>query len=93
MVPTSTRGKSGQNTSKQSHVCVITPQQSVFRGGGDRVSIGSDAVYTAEKYYSLGGRGDGISAIETIAHAYGSQAVVISVDPKKVYVNSPPPTM
>ncbi|KAG0374340.1 hypothetical protein BGX24_010517 [Mortierella sp. AD032] len=60
-----------------------------FRNGADKVSIGSDAVYAAEKYYALGGRGDGTSAIETIAYAYGSQAVVISVDPKKVYVNSP----
>ncbi|KAG0058039.1 Histidine biosynthesis bifunctional protein hisB, partial [Linnemannia elongata] len=49
-----------------------------FRNGADKVSIGSDAVYAAEKYYALGGRGDGTSAIETIAHAYGSQAVVIS---------------
>ncbi|KAF9917140.1 Histidine biosynthesis bifunctional protein hisB [Lobosporangium transversale] len=60
-----------------------------FRSGADKVSIGSDAVYAAEKFYALGGRGDGTSAIETIAHAYGSQAVVISVDPKKIYVNSP----
>ncbi|KAG0270795.1 hypothetical protein BGZ95_001515 [Linnemannia exigua] len=60
-----------------------------FRNGADKVSIGSDAVYAAEKFYALGGRGDGTSAIETIAYAYGSQAVVISVDPKKVYVNSP----
>ncbi|KAF9966002.1 Histidine biosynthesis bifunctional protein hisB [Mortierella alpina] len=60
-----------------------------FRNGADKVSIGSDAVYAAEKFYSLGGKGDGTSAIETIAHAYGSQAVVISVDPKKVYVHSP----
>ncbi|KAG0008292.1 Histidine biosynthesis bifunctional protein hisB [Entomortierella chlamydospora] len=49
-----------------------------FRNGADKVSIGSDAVYAAEKYYALGGKGDGTSAIETIAHAYGSQAVVIS---------------
>ncbi|KAG0348144.1 Histidine biosynthesis bifunctional protein hisB, partial [Gamsiella multidivaricata] len=60
-----------------------------FRSGADKVSIGSDAVYAAEKFYALGGKGDGTSAIETIAHAYGSQAVVISVDPKKVYVNTP----
>ncbi len=32
------------------------------------------------------GRGDGTSAIETIAAAYGRQAVVVSVDPKRVYV-------
>ncbi|KAI1318939.1 Histidine biosynthesis bifunctional protein hisB [Mortierella claussenii] len=60
-----------------------------FRNGADKVSIGSDAVFAAEKFYALGGRGDGTSAIETIAHAYGSQAVVISVDPKRVYVHSP----
>ena len=63
-----------------------------FRNGADKVSIGSDAVYAAEKFYAMGGQGDGTSAIETIAHAYGSQAVVISVDPKKVYVNSPSDT-
>ncbi|KAG0343430.1 Histidine biosynthesis bifunctional protein hisB [Podila humilis] len=63
-----------------------------FRNGADKVSIGSDAVFAAEKYYALGGRGDGTSAIETIAHAYGSQAVVISVDPKRVYVHSPEET-
>ncbi|KAI8350763.1 histidine biosynthesis protein-domain-containing protein [Mortierella sp. GBAus27b] len=55
------------------------------------VSISSDAVYAVEKYYYLGGRGDGTSAIETIAHAYGSQVVVISVDPKKVYPLQPGP--
>jgi imidazole glycerol-phosphate synthase len=34
------------------------------------------------------GRGDGSSAIETIAHAYGRQAVVVSIDPKRVYVDA-----
>jgi len=33
-------------------------------------------------------RGDGSSAIETIAHAYGRQAVVVSVDPKRAYVDT-----
>jgi imidazole glycerol phosphate synthase subunit HisF len=51
-------------------------------------STGSDAVYAAKQYYPLGHRGDSTNAIETMAHVYGSQAVVISVDPKKVYVNS-----
>ncbi|CAI4277592.1 CPI_1c_G0004260.mRNA.1.CDS.1 [Saccharomyces cerevisiae] len=59
-----------------------------FRSGADKVSIGTDAVYAAEKYYELGNRGDGTSPIETISKAYGAQAVVISVDPKRVYVNS-----
>ncbi|QLG71137.1 hypothetical protein HG535_0B01750 [Zygotorulaspora mrakii] len=60
-----------------------------FRSGADKVSIGTDAVYAAENYYSNGCTGDGTSPIETISKAYGAQAVVVSVDPKKVYVNSP----
>lgn len=60
-----------------------------FQAGADKVSIGTDAVFAAEKFYSLGGRGDGTSPIETISKAYGAQAVVISVDPKKVCVDSP----
>lgn len=63
-----------------------------FQAGADKVSIGTDAVFAAEKFYSLGGHGDGTSPIETISKAYGSQAVVISVDPKKVYVDSPDST-
>ncbi|SCU96771.1 LAMI_0F07690g1_1 [Lachancea mirantina] len=63
-----------------------------FRSGADKVSIGSDAVYAAEKFYGLGGRGDGSSPIETISKAYGAQAVVISVDPKRVYVDGPDAT-
>ncbi|AAS53326.1 AFL046Wp [Eremothecium gossypii ATCC 10895] len=63
-----------------------------FRSGADKVSIGTDAVYAAERYYEAGTRGDGSSPIETISKAYGSQAVVISVDPKRVYVDSPDDT-
>ncbi|SJM82983.1 probable Imidazole glycerol phosphate synthase hisHF [Zygosaccharomyces bailii] len=63
-----------------------------FRSGADKVSIGTDAVYAAEKYYSMGGHGDGTSPIETISKAYGAQAVVISVDPKRVYVDGPQDT-
>ncbi|KAG1710516.1 hypothetical protein DVH05_013242 [Phytophthora capsici] len=59
-----------------------------FRSGADKVSIGSDAVYTAEKYYANGGKGDGTSSIETISAVYGNQAVVVSMDPKRVYVAS-----
>lgn len=61
-----------------------------FRSGADKVSIGSDAVYAAEKYLTEGK--DGKSAIETIAKAYGAQAVVISVDPRRVYVKNPSET-
>ncbi len=59
-----------------------------FRSGADKISIGSDAVYIAEQYLQTGEK-TGTSSIEQIAKIYGSQAVVISIDPKKVYVNSP----
>ncbi|CAG8660507.1 3223_t:CDS:1, partial [Dentiscutata heterogama] len=60
-----------------------------FRSGADKVSIGSDAVYAVEKYLANDKKLSGNTAIETIARAYGSQAVVISVDPRRVYVDSP----
>ncbi|KAH3673704.1 hypothetical protein WICMUC_003520 [Wickerhamomyces mucosus] len=63
-----------------------------FRSGADKVSIGTDAVIAAKKFYELGGKGDGTSPIETISKAYGVQAVVISVDPKRQYVKSPSDT-
>jgi imidazole glycerol-phosphate synthase len=74
-----------------------------FRAGADKVSIGSEAVYAVERLHissasasasastidtAQGRRGDGSSAIETIAHAYGRQAVVVSIDPKRVYVDA-----
>jgi glutamine amidotransferase/cyclase len=58
-----------------------------FRAGADKVSIGSEAVYAVERMLAAGGKGDGTSAIETIAHAYGRQAVVVSIDPRRVYVD------
>eukprot|EP00842_Homolaphlyctis_polyrhiza_P005328 jgi/Hompol1/5797/HPOL_004715-RA len=60
-----------------------------FRSGADKVSIGSDAVYAAEQYWARGGEKRGDTAIEQIAYVYGAQAVVISVDPRRVYVNRP----
>ncbi|CAM1500777.1 Fc.00g099390.m01.CDS01 [Cosmosporella sp. VM-42] len=57
-----------------------------FKSGADKVSIGSDAVLAAEEYYSLGQKLFGNTAIEQISKAYGNQAVVVSVDPKRVYV-------
>ncbi|RCI03390.1 Histidine biosynthesis bifunctional protein hisB [Rhizopus stolonifer] len=63
-----------------------------FRSGADKVSIGSDAVYCAEAFIASGGKKTGLTAIETIAEAYGSQAVVISVDPRRVYVKDPQDT-
>ncbi|MEN8141490.1 MAG: imidazole glycerol phosphate synthase subunit HisF [Thermodesulfobacteriota bacterium] len=59
-----------------------------FRSGADKISIGSDAVYAVEEYLAAGGAKTGKSAIEQISHVYGAQAVVISVDPRRVYVTS-----
>ncbi|KAF9696525.1 hypothetical protein EKO04_005415 [Ascochyta lentis] len=63
-----------------------------FKSGADKVSIGSDAVTAAEEYYARGKKLAGNTAIESISSAYGNQAVVISVDPKRVYVSSPDAT-
>jgi glutamine amidotransferase/cyclase len=62
-----------------------------FRSGADKVSIGSDAVLTVEQYLEDGGS-TGDSSIEQIAHVYGNQAVVISIDPRRIYVSSPDQT-
>lgn len=60
-----------------------------FRAGADKVSIGSEAVYAVEKLLSTNtpSVGGGTSAIEMIAHTYGRQAVVVSIDPRRVYVD------
>jgi glutamine amidotransferase/cyclase len=58
-----------------------------FRSGADKISIGSDAVYVSLAYLKSGEK-TGKSPIETISEVYGSQAVVISVDPRRVYVAS-----
>jgi len=64
-----------------------------FRAGADKVSIATEAVYAVERMRARAtdggvGEGDGTSAIETIAHAYGRQAVVVSIDPRRVYVDT-----
>jgi glutamine amidotransferase/cyclase len=63
-----------------------------FRSGADKVSIGSDAVEAALAYYAAGGAAGGGTAIEQISWAYGAQAVVVSVDPRRVYVADPADT-
>src|SRR5277367_3172254 len=60
-----------------------------FQSGADKVSIGSDAVLAVEEYLLRGKTLTGTTSIETIAAAYGNQAVVVSVDPRRVYVSSP----
>ncbi|CAG0906429.1 unnamed protein product [Cyprideis torosa] len=64
---------------------------SYFRAGADKVSIGSDAVYAALRYIHDGGQ-LGKNCISEIAEVYGAQAVVISVDPRRVYVQRPEDT-
>ncbi|KAK5674361.1 Histidine biosynthesis bifunctional protein hisB [Elasticomyces elasticus] len=63
-----------------------------FKSGADKVSIGSDAVTAAEQYYASNRTLTGKTAIETISEAYGAQAVVVSVDPKRVYIMTPDST-
>jgi glutamine amidotransferase/cyclase len=58
-----------------------------FRSGADKVSIGSDAVLIAEEHLKTR-RKTGRSSIEEISRVYGNQAVVISIDPRRVYVQS-----
>jgi len=63
-----------------------------FRSGADKISIGSDAVYAVEEYLANNKTKTGKSSIEQISEVYGKQAVVISVDPRRVYVDSPDAT-
>ena len=60
-----------------------------FQSGADKISIGSDAVTAAEEFYGNGRQLSGRTAIEQISANYGNQAVVVSVDPRRVYVKSP----
>jgi len=62
-----------------------------FRSGADKVSIGSDAVLIVKEVIKTG-KATGLSSIEQIARVYGNQAVVISIDPRRVYVSGPDAT-
>ncbi|XP_045813519.1 imidazole glycerol phosphate synthase hisHF, chloroplastic-like [Trifolium pratense] len=59
-----------------------------FRSGADKISIGSDAVYAAEEYLRTGVK-TGKTSLEQISRVYGNQAVVVSIDPRRVYINNP----
>jgi len=59
-----------------------------FRAGADKVSIGSDSVTAAEAFVESGGKLTGETSIEQISKVYGVQAVVVSIDPKRVYLQS-----
>jgi imidazole glycerol phosphate synthase subunit HisF len=56
------------------------------------VSIGSDSVYAVEEYLAAGKQKEGKTAIEQISRVYGAQAVVVSIDPRRVWVASPEDT-
>lgn len=74
------------------HFSALDVATMYFKSGADKVSVGSDAVTAAEEYYNAGGKLTGKTAIELISNAYGKQAVVVSIDPKRVYVNKPEET-
>ncbi|PWZ03746.1 putative HIS7-glutamine amidotransferase/cyclase [Testicularia cyperi] len=72
-----------------------------FRAGADKVSIGSEAVFAVEELYANTAKAGssetnplnfadaaltGKTGIETISKGYGAQAVVVSVDPRRVYL-------
>ncbi len=73
------------------HYSALDVAAEYFRSGADKISIGSDAVYAVEHYLQTGKK-SGKSAIEQISMVYGAQAVVISVDPRRVYVHGPEET-
>ncbi|KAJ6315473.1 hypothetical protein OIU78_018867 [Salix suchowensis] len=58
------------------------------RSGADKISIGSDAVHAAEEYLKTKVK-TGKSSIEQISRVYGNQAVVVSIDPRRMYLNDP----
>ncbi|MDL2329034.1 imidazole glycerol phosphate synthase subunit HisF [Desulfosarcina sp. OttesenSCG-928-A07] len=73
------------------HYTALDVAAEYFRSGADKISIGSDAVEIVENYLKTQ-KMTGKSAIEQISRVYGSQAVVISIDPRRVYVNAPEDT-
>ncbi|MDH5298121.1 MAG: imidazole glycerol phosphate synthase subunit HisF [Desulfobulbaceae bacterium] len=77
--------------SQGKHYSSLDVAAEYFRSGADKVSIGSDAVLAVEEYLKTGTK-SGKTSIEQISLVYGNQAVVISVDPRRVYVKSPADT-
>ena len=74
------------------HYSALEVAAEYFRSGADKVSIGGDAVMAAEEYMANGNKSTGNTCIEQISKVYGAQAVVISIDPKRVYVQNPEDT-
>jgi imidazole glycerol-phosphate synthase len=84
-------GIRGYTDSEGRHHSALDVAAEYFRSGADKISIGSDAVDVAEEYLKTGKK-NGRSSIEQIAYVYGNQAVVVSIDPRRVYVHSPQAT-
>ncbi|KAF9619121.1 hypothetical protein IFM89_005135 [Coptis chinensis] len=70
------------------HYSSLEVASEYFRSGADKVSIGSDAVYAAEAFLRTGVK-TGKSSLEQISRVYGNQAVVVSIDPHRVYLKNP----
>ena len=77
--------------SKGKYYSALDVASEYFRSGADKISIGSDAVFIVEEYLRTGNM-TGTSSIEQISRVYGNQAVVISIDPRRVYVHDPDAT-
>lgn len=72
--------------------------EAYFRAGADKVSIGSEAVTATEALLASLPEGEydpakapasaltGKTPIEQISWAYGAQAVVVSIDPRRIYL-------
>jgi glutamine amidotransferase/cyclase len=87
-VPLTIGGGIKDYTDKNGRTCkALEVATEYFRSGADKVSIGSDAVMIVEEYLKTG-RKTGRTSIEEISRVYGNQAVVISIDPRRVYVKS-----
>ena len=88
-VPLTIGGGIRDYTDKNGHqYSALAVAEEYFRSGADKISIGSDAVLIAEAYLKTGEK-TGESSIEQISKVYGNQAVVISIDPRRVYVSAP----
>ncbi|OIW02880.1 hypothetical protein TanjilG_29656 [Lupinus angustifolius] len=70
------------------HYSSLEVASEYFRSGADKISVGSDAVYAAEEYLRTGVK-TGKTSLEQISRVYGNQAVVVSIDPRRVYVKDP----
>ena len=77
--------------SKGKYYSALDVASEYFRSGADKISIGSDAVYIVEEFLRTD-QLTGNSSIEQISQVYGNQAVVISIDPRRIYSQSPDDT-